>query len=187
MGSSDAGLRAETPERDIHRGMPSVRPDTGSGTKPVTHRDHEVVKGTHLSGMGRDQGPRSERRRIGEDGPVSVFTHSNQPQEASAESGVVVGVDGSTGAERAPGPAAYEYPAALERDVAPRAISTTASDPSGRMTPSGWSRSTTTCRHVLATCASSPFTPPSRPRRSSASPASTTSIGWHWWPRSTAP
>lgn len=54
-----------------------------------------TVKGTHLS-MGRDQGPRSERRRIGEHGPVAAFTHTNQPAEANAS---------------------YEYPAALERDV----------------------------------------------------------------------
>ena len=41
MGSGDVGLRAERPERDIHRGMPSMRPDTASETQPVT--PHEVV------------------------------------------------------------------------------------------------------------------------------------------------
>ena len=58
--------------------------------------------------MGRDQGPRSERRRIGDHRPVTTFTHIIEPAETNAESRVVVGVDGSARAERALVLAAYE-------------------------------------------------------------------------------
>jgi nucleotide-binding universal stress UspA family protein len=81
----------------------------------MTHPEPELsiflvptrVKGTHLS-IGRDQGPRSERRRTSDYGSVSTFTRINQPAETDAESRVVVGVDGSAGAERALVLAAYE-------------------------------------------------------------------------------
>ncbi len=58
--------------------------------------------------MARDQGPRSERRRIGDHGPVTTLTRVDRPAETNTEFKVVVGVDGSACAERALVLAAYE-------------------------------------------------------------------------------
>ena len=107
------------------RGQGTVDPNQPAKTRleVMAHPEPEfsislilaTVKGTHLS-MGRDQGPRSERRRNGDYGSVTTFTHINRPAETGADPRVVVGVDGSAGAETEAA-VPPNYPATLERDV----------------------------------------------------------------------
>ena len=88
-----------------HRGHLRIHPSHGQfANRPRLFRGTE---GTLFS-MSRDQGPCSERRRIGDDGPVDTFTNVDQPAETNTEFRVVVGVDGSACANRALVRAAYE-------------------------------------------------------------------------------